>query len=225
MDWNGKRKALTFSYDDDVEQDVRLLQIFEKHGMRCTWNLNSGLMEPDSHFFIGERRINRLTMQQAKSLYLDQEIAVHTCTHPDPTAISDEQLVREIADDKRGLEQAFECEITGMAYPFGKYSDHVVEIVRSCGIRYARTVVSTHSFALPEDPFRLGATCHHNDEALFDLARAFLEAKPEIPMLFYIWGHSYEFDVDDNWDRIEALCQLLGGREDIAYLTNAQALL
>lgn len=28
----GKAKALTFSYDDGVEQDIRLIEIFRKHG-------------------------------------------------------------------------------------------------------------------------------------------------------------------------------------------------
>ena len=37
----GKLKALTFSYDDGVEQDVRLIEIFKKYGLRGTFNLNS----------------------------------------------------------------------------------------------------------------------------------------------------------------------------------------
>ena len=40
---NAKRKALTFSYDDGVEQDARLMEIFNKHGLKGTFNLNSGL--------------------------------------------------------------------------------------------------------------------------------------------------------------------------------------
>ena len=39
---NGLRKALTLSYDDGVEQDVRLMDILDQHGIRCTFNLNSG---------------------------------------------------------------------------------------------------------------------------------------------------------------------------------------
>ena len=77
---------------------------------------------------------------------------------------------------------------------------------------------------MPQDPLRLNATCHHNDDKLFELAEQFLAAKPEEPMLFYVWGHSYEFDVNNNWERIEEFCKMLGGRDDIFYGTNAQCL-
>lgn len=39
-----------------------------------------------------------------------------------------------------------------------------------------------------------------------------------------MWGHSYEFDVNNNWERIEEFCKMLGGRDDIFYGTNAQCL-
>lgn len=44
-------------------------------------------------------------------------------------------------------------------------------------------------------------------------------------MIFYVWGHSYEFDGDGNWDRIEKLCKMLSGRDDIFCCTNSEALL
>ena len=36
-------KALTFSYDDGVTQDKRLIKILNKYGLKCTFNINSGL--------------------------------------------------------------------------------------------------------------------------------------------------------------------------------------
>jgi hypothetical protein len=38
----------------------------------------------------------------------------------------------------------------------------------------------------------------------------------------YVWGHSYEFDNDDNWELIERFCELAGGRDNIWYATNMQ---
>jgi len=35
-------KAVTFSYDDGVEQDKRLIQLLNKYNLKCTFNLNSG---------------------------------------------------------------------------------------------------------------------------------------------------------------------------------------
>ena len=44
--WNGKNKAVTFSYDDGIEQDKQLVDIFNTYGLKCTFNLNSGIMNP-----------------------------------------------------------------------------------------------------------------------------------------------------------------------------------
>lgn len=48
------------------------------------------------------------------------------------------------------------------------------EHARCCGIKYARTTVSTGNFAVSHDRLRLPATCHHDDPRLFELADKFL---------------------------------------------------
>ena len=42
------------------------------------------------------------------------------------------------------------------------------------------------------------------------------------PMLFYLWGHSFEFDRNNNWDVIEEFAEFVGNREDIWYATNGE---
>ena len=42
--WNGKKKAITFSFDDGTIQDVRLIEILNKYGLKGTFNLNSSLL-------------------------------------------------------------------------------------------------------------------------------------------------------------------------------------
>ena len=39
--WNGKKKAITFSFDDGVRQDVRLIEILNRYNLKATFNLNS----------------------------------------------------------------------------------------------------------------------------------------------------------------------------------------
>ena len=39
-----KLKAVTFSYDDGVTQDIRLIELLNKYGLKCTFNLNSELL-------------------------------------------------------------------------------------------------------------------------------------------------------------------------------------
>jgi len=100
-----------------------------------------------------------------------------------------------------------------------------VAMLDELGFKYARTVWSSHNFDVQTDLLRFRPTCHHDDEKLFELAEEFLAMETDEPKIFYVWGHSYEFMGNDNWDRIEKLCQMLSGRDDIFYGTNAEVLL
>ena len=75
--WNGKLKAVTFSYDDGVEQDRRLVEIFGRYGMKATFNLNSGLMSKNSTFMQKDILVRRINKTDIKDLYDGHEIAVH----------------------------------------------------------------------------------------------------------------------------------------------------
>ena len=221
------QKAVTFSYDDGIEQDRRLVEIFNRYGMKCTFNLNTGIQTQESQFEIEGVHIQRMNQQDIGDLYQGHEIALHGLTHAGPPELADEQFAKEFLQDAKNIERIYGKYPVGMAYAYGSYDQRVVDYLKSIGIQYGRTVGSTHGFALPKEPMLLEATCHHNDEQLFALAKQFLEAEPDDgkPMLFYIWGHSYEFDVNRNWDRIERLCEMLAGHEDIFCCTNAECLL
>lgn len=216
-----RTKALTLSYDDGVVQDARLMEIMDRFGIRGTFNLNGG-------YFSGEAPRSahpHLSREQALALYRDSghEVAVHGFLHPFLEQLPAGTAAWEIVRDREALEQMFGCIVRGCAYPMGTYSDDVVQTLRQCGIVYARTVRVTHSFALPADWLRLEATCRNRDPELLSLGQKFLDLKTNwAPKLFYLWGHSYEFDDDDNWDLIEAFCRQMGGHEDIWYATNLE---
>jgi peptidoglycan/xylan/chitin deacetylase (PgdA/CDA1 family) len=218
-------KALTFSYDDGIEQDVRLIDIFNRYGMKCTFNLNSGQASPTSSWVRNGVTIRRIDASRYAAVYRGHEPACHTLTHPHLENETDDEIDLQLRGDKANLEKWFGVTVQGMAYPFGTYDDRVLRIVVANGLQYARTVISTRSFNLPADLLRLPATCHHKDPALPELIDRFLALTPEQPALFYIWGHSYEFDTDNNWQVIDDACKALSGREDIFYCTNAEALL
>ena len=112
-----------------------------------------------------------------------------------------------------------------MSYPYGVYNDTVVEKLKELDLRYGRGVASSRSFAPQKDLLRFQPTCHHDDAQLFSLAEQFLAMEPETPQIFYIWGHSYEFEGNRNWDRMKRLCEMLSGKADIFYGTNAEVLL
>ena len=110
-----------------------------------------------------------------------------------------------------------------MAYPFGTYHDDVVDVLCTLGLVYARTVESSRGFVIPRDWLRLRPTCHHDDPELMTLLDRFLALNPyDEPRLFYLWGHSYEFEQHGNWDVIERFAQAAGGRQDVWYATNIE---
>ncbi len=225
MSWNGKNKAVTFSYDDGVEEDKRLVELLNRYGLKATFNLNSGIQTGASFWESNGIVIRRMNIKGLKELYKGHEIAVHTLTHANLEMCSEETIYNEIWQDKCNLERMFDQDIWGMAYPYGVYNEEIMKVVKKCGIQYARTVEATGDFQISEDLLRLKATGHHNDSNMLELARQFVEEKVDTPKLFYVWGHSYEFDLKDNWAYMEELCSILSGHEDIYYGTNAQVLL
>lgn len=220
-----KTKALTLSYDDGVEQDATLIKILDKAGIKCTFNLNSNKLLDKPQKYASECIQRILTHNAAISLYKNSghEVAVHTLDHPFPSTLSTLTATEQIYQDRKNLEDMFEVEVRGMAYPYGQYTDTIIEVAKNCGIVYSRTTVSTHSFTLPSDWMRLPATCRHKDPQLMELADKFLKQNvSEQPILFYLWGHSYEFEADDNWHIIEDFCTKMGGHKDIWYATNIE---
>ena len=218
-----RHRALTFSYDDGVKQDRRLVEILRAHGLRGTFNLNSGLMEnPQGH---------RMTKEECLEVFSgeDTEVAMHAYTHPWLEQQPSSVVMQEILLDRINLESMFGRPVQGFAYPFGTYNDTVINVLRMADAKYARTVVSTHAFGLPENWLLLNPTCHHKDKALFELADRYLSWAENIRRpgnarmsVFYVWGHSYEFDDDGNWDVIERFADKMAGQDGIWYATNME---
>lgn len=222
----GRKKALTFSYDDAVTQDVRLVEMMNRRGIRGTFNINTGLLGTESIHVQNEKTVthNKLSREDVTTVYRGHEIAVHGLTHLDLALAGPAAASYEIAADRKNIEDLVRAPVRGMAYPFGTYTAELVGLLEHSGIAYARTINSTGSFGLPQDFLAWHPTCHHSDGRLFELAEAFFapERKYYGPRLFYVWGHSYEFDVRDDWERMEQFLDLMSGREDVWYATNIQ---
>lgn len=219
---NGKSKALTLSYDDCVVQDIRLMEILDKQGIKATFNINTGMYLPEDG--VREGTNFKLKRSEAKNLYTGSghEVAVHTVTHPHLETLSRNEVVAQVVDDRKNIEQQYGILPRGMAYPYGTYTQEVMDTLQTCGIGYARTVTSTEGFELPLNWLAWHPTCHHNHPDLMKFAEKFVEGAPEGNWLFYLWGHSYEFDIHNNWGVMENFARFMGGREDIWYATNME---
>jgi peptidoglycan/xylan/chitin deacetylase (PgdA/CDA1 family) len=227
---NGVTKVLTLSYDDGVEQDRKLVEILNRHGIRATFNLNSGIQSGANNWVNQDVEgrdvaIRRMNVRGLKELYEGHEVAAHGLTHPHLERLDGETVLNELEQDKLNLERIFGVRVYGMAYPYGTYNDMVVGTVAACGFGYGRGVHSSHTFDGSSDLLRYQPTCHHGDPRLMELGEAFIKLESAVPRVFYVWGHSYEFDLGYSWKMIEEFCRLMANRDDIWYATNAQALL
>ena len=230
--FNGKMKAVTISYDDGVVQDLRMIDLLDKYGLKGTFNLNSGGFGRSRSFRYGEnndRVYYRHTVfaEDIKYIYQNHEVAAHTVHHPTLTELSEEDIIREVEEDIDALSELVGYEVQGMAYPMRTPDARVIEIVRNkTRAKFARTTGGTASFALPKDLLHFTCTAIHNQgKRLITLAEEFINAKADEPMLFSVWGHSYEFDYTKQWDEFEEFCRVISGHSDVFYGTNSEVLL
>ena len=207
---DGKPKALTMSYDDGVVEDRKLVEIFNRHGIRGTFHLNSGIFD----------WTGRLPAEEVKTLYAGHEVACHSVSHPFLDHCPAEVVLRDMLDDRVNLEALVEYPVRGSSYPMGTYNPMVEKQLAAAGVVYARTTLSTGKYNLPENWLAWHPTCHHGDDLL---KKAEQFKQDHYPFrLFYVWGHAYEFARNDNWELIEQFCAVMAHLPGVWYATNIE---
>lgn len=222
-DW--RAKVVTLSYDDGTVHDIRMMEILDRYGLKASFHLNA------AHFFpedgVRERFDGRMKLSEAQALYCgsEHEVAAHGLNHAPLSLLKDTEILYEVLEDRKCLEAAFGRLVTGFAYPYGSVGSQSPKLLEACGIQYARCSGRTGNFNFPpENWMQISSTCHHNAENLMELAQRFVEAQPNglRNTMFFMYGHSYEFDRDNNWEVLEKFAAYIGGREDIWYATPGQ---
>lgn len=227
----GLAKAVTFSYDDGVEQDKRLSDLFYRYGLKATFNHNGRRLGPEA-----------FTPEELEEYIFSRghELAVHGEMHRPTGNLRPIDGIREVLNCRLELEEKSGRIIRGFAYPatgirlmgnLGSYGA-VKQYLTELDIAYARTLgEDNNSFMLPADFHAWMPTAHHKNPKLLeyideflalDLAFGHIYHPRRMPRLLYIWGHSYEFDTDQSWDYMEEVCRRLAGRDDLYYATNIE---
>ncbi|WP_168119587.1 polysaccharide deacetylase family protein [Paenibacillus sp. HB172176] len=208
----GKLKAVVFSFDDGTIHDRRLVASMNQYGLRGTFHLNSGFFGKDNYIEAGE----------VASLFAGHEVSAHTVTHPFLDESPLEQIAEEILYDRSVLEALVGYPVRGMSYPFGTYNDQVLGMLPSLGIEYSRTVKSHGNFTMPSNWLEWHPTCHQ--KTMVEDAKRFVASQPKYKRkeLFFAWGHSFEFDRDDNWELIDQVGEVLAEDSTIWYATMAE---
>lgn len=227
----GKPKAVTFSYDDGVREDIQLVEIINRHGIKCTFNLNNDIMRGENNF----------TDEEIKKYFLSNghEVAVHGSMHRALGNVSAIDGIRDVLECRLELEKKTGKIIKGMAYPDTGITvfvnnasyESIKSYLKDLGIVYSRTLGGdNNSFQLPQDWYAWMPTAHHNNPQIMEYIDEFVNMDLSTktycarrqPRLFYMWGHSYEFRNADNWEHLEEICAKLGGKDDTWYATNME---
>lgn len=223
---NGKYKAVTFSFDDNVCFDVQLAALFNKYKIKCTFNVISGMASHEPNWLTNGVNSYRLTKEEMEEAYVGHEIAGHSLTHPHIIGLDDETLAHEINQDIKNLRSWYpDRVIEGFAYPYGETDERTIALLKQNGIKWARLTGKTHAFDIPENLHRYVPTCHFLDEDIDKVVDDFLNLNPKTRQVLFIWGHSYEFILHNAWEKFEKLIEKLANRDDIYYCTNSEALL
>ncbi len=223
-------KYFTMSFDDGTVQDRRFIEILNRYGLKCTFNLNSGLFS--NHHDITHEGIlvchDEIDASEVRELYAGHEVAAHTLTHPNLLKCSPEEVIRQVGDDAKALGELVGYKIVGMAYPGGPfYNEETIRLITEhTDVFYARALYSHHTLALPERLMEWQPSCYFHPthfEAMYKLADELIAYEGEEDALYYLWGHSFELDKwDGAWDELERFCEKIAGKGDISYVTNRE---
>lgn len=211
--YGGKHFAVTFSFDDCNVADRKLIQLLNKYNLKGTFHLISGRFDHETV----------VTKDEVKSLYANHEIACHTLDHPHMERLPYTYQVNQMIKDKINLEEIAGYIVRGFSYPYNAQNEFTVPTLESLGIAYARVTDATFGFSQPGDLMNWKPSCHYKD---FDkLYPRFIKCYGQTwnyGSLFYIWGHSYEMEDANEWDKVEDMCKKISDLDDTWYATNIE---
>ena len=230
------KKFFTLSFDDGITQDLRVIEILKKYDVKCiSFNINTGLCGANWEWVgpaIGDPSIphQRFTEEELKTgIYDGYEVLVHTLNHPSLKNYDKRpnQIKKEVGKDADNIEELTGVRPVGMAWPGGdtEYTDKTIELVlENTDIRFARGTTSTYSFELPEYFMKWMPTCSAIDPQCLTLAQQFIDAECTEDMLFYVWGHAYELDLNNGkgYETFEQLVKMMSEAEDVYLVTNTE---
>ena len=230
------KKFFTLSFDDGITQDLKVIEILKKYDVKCiSFNINTGLYGANWDWVgpaIGDPSIphQRFTEEELKTgIYDGYDVLVHTLNHPSLKNYdrSASKIKKEVGKDADNIERLTGVRPVGMAWPGGdtEYTDKTIELVlENTDIRFARGVTSTYNFELPEYFMKWMPTCSAIDPRCLTLAQQFIDAECTEDMLFYVWGHAYELDLNggQGYETFEQLVKMMSEAEDVYLVTNTE---
>lgn len=216
-----REKAVTLSFDDGTFYDVIMVDYLNKHNIKCTFNINSGLFGQANNLNLKEKIVfhNRISANQTQMLYKGHEIASHSVTHPLLINQTKEFLEKEILVDIKQLSELMGEEIVGFVVPGGPYDQNLIDFLKN-KVLYARTVENTLNYNVPEEFVPLHPSVFILNDNFEEFCSDYVTKTFDDINWLYIWGHSYEFALDDVWESFKRVMRRLKRSKSIYFGTN-----
>jgi len=218
---DGKRIALISCWDDGTEHDRRLVAILNHYGLKASFNLVSGKFGQSAEQS-GWKEFIRT--DELATLYQGHEVCSHSVNHPRVWSVPVDQFRWEVLEDRRRLEELVGYPVRGFAIPYNwpTGQDWCREFIKSCGFKYMRNSDSVPQFEHPSDFMDWHPTAHCSAD-LPNLWASMLQRNSDQPgQLFYVHGHSYEFEDDWGWEVIESFAKLAGETAGVYHATKGE---
>ena len=178
---NGGKRAVTFSYDDSHDSNRRVVETFNRYGIKSTFHLNTGMLDEPEY----------LRSNEIAELFKGHEVAGHSVDHPFISQQPSEITLQQLLGDRIRLEQLVGYPVRGFSYPFGDCRGNIESMVKIAGFDYSRTCIDpTFDVHWPDNFIHWQPSGHHYD--LEKLLPKIKEVSRWYPIaLLYLWGHAY----------------------------------
>lgn len=216
----------TTSWDDGHPLDLKLAELLRRYSIPAT-------------FYTPINNPERECMNPGEIRGIAQEFDIggHSYNHVKLTHMSPDEAKREITSGKERLEEIIGRNLTAFCYPWGKFNGRIAAILREVGFTGARTVkLFTRNL---RDPFMVGTMVYAGDlwsPAYIKHAMASLDSALSLFLLrnnlffrqwdkiaietlrfvienggvWHLWGHSWEIDENNDWEKLEAVLMEVG---------------
>jgi peptidoglycan/xylan/chitin deacetylase (PgdA/CDA1 family) len=228
MNWS--KRIVTTSWDDGHLMDEKLASLLMKYGIKGTFYF--------SKCFVEKYGIDDLVKRLDKNF----EIGAHTVTHRNLLNVTIQQAVTEIKESKKWLEELLHHRVDMFCYPYGKYNEQIIELVKKANFIGVRSL--KFDIMIPKNPYVFGVGCHASNGSPLMRLKSSLKFTKSLKSIidwkvnaiktfdyvlknggvWHLWGHSWEIEQKDEWEKLEDVLRHVSGKENVYYLENGQVI-
>ena len=219
------KKYVCLCFDDATQQDLKIIEMCKKYNYYdVTFFISTGLYGVDWSKAVGVPHV-RFTKKEVQSgIYDGFDLASHTLNHLplDQYQNNVKKVKSELENDAKNIYKLTGIYPVVMAWPGGdpNVTRTLMKIAyENTSIRLGRGTTSTHKFDLPKEFLWLQPTAEISEATLFSDFQRFLDAECTEDMLFFCWGHGYELDIYNSYDKLEQFIKMIAEAEGVERVT------